>query len=87
MRSGLSAGRVQSVAVKLLVEREREIRAFIPEESWKIGARIGGDTPMILELAKISGKNQKFKTESEALEFFGSHGVNMSGVTTTRDKK
>ncbi|MBN1942842.1 MAG: type I DNA topoisomerase [Phycisphaerae bacterium] len=35
---GLSAGRVQSVAVRLIVEREREIDAFIPEEYWKIGA-------------------------------------------------
>ncbi len=41
VRSGLSAGRVQSVAVKLLVEREREIRAFVPEESWKVLARTG----------------------------------------------
>ena len=35
---GLSAGRVQSVAVKLIVEREREIRAFVPEEYWEIFA-------------------------------------------------
>ncbi len=35
---GLSAGRVQSVAVKLLVEREREINAFVPEEFWDIHA-------------------------------------------------
>ncbi|MFT5099731.1 MAG: DNA topoisomerase-1 [Planctomycetaceae bacterium] len=37
---GLSAGRVQSVAVKLIVEREREIRAFIPEEYWDIFANL-----------------------------------------------
>ncbi|MFG0258621.1 MAG: type I DNA topoisomerase [Phycisphaerales bacterium JB043] len=36
---GLSAGRVQSVAVRLIVEREREIRAFVPDEFWRINAR------------------------------------------------
>ncbi len=35
---GLSAGRVQSVAVRLIVEREREIRAFVPDEYWSLGA-------------------------------------------------
>ena len=33
---GLSAGRVQSVAVRLIVEREREIQAFVPEEYWSL---------------------------------------------------
>ena len=40
VRSGLSAGRVQSVAVRLVVEREREIEAFIPEEYWTIDAEL-----------------------------------------------
>jgi DNA topoisomerase-1 len=46
---GLSAGRVQSVAVRLVVEREREIRAFVPEEYWSITANFTA------ELAKASG--------------------------------
>ncbi len=40
---GLSAGRVQSVAVRLVVEREREIAAFVPDEYWKINARLALD--------------------------------------------
>jgi len=39
---GLSAGRVQSVAVRLIVEREREIHAFIPDEYWELHADLGG---------------------------------------------
>ncbi|MGE3465039.1 MAG: type I DNA topoisomerase, partial [Pseudomonadales bacterium] len=40
---GLSAGRVQSVAVRLVVEREREIRAFVPEEYWEVFAELSRD--------------------------------------------
>src|SRR5690606_31622000 len=40
VRRGLSAGRVQSVAVRLIVDREREIQAFQPEEYWTLDARV-----------------------------------------------
>lgn len=46
IRSGLSAGRVQSVATRLIVEREEEIKAFVPEEYWNLTAQLsatGGD--------------------------------------------
>jgi DNA topoisomerase-1 len=49
---GLSAGRVQSVAVKVIVEREREIRAFVPDEYWNISARFALSAADAAKLAK-----------------------------------
>ena len=49
---GLSAGRVQSVAVRLVVEREREIEAFIPDEMWKIASCCTPDLKSVDSLAK-----------------------------------
>lgn len=65
---GLSAGRVQSVAVKLLVEREREINAFIPEEFWDIHAntKTADKTDFRLLVAQKEGKAFKPVNESEA---------------------
>src|ERR1051325_5296722 len=45
VRRGLSEGRVESVALKLICDREREIEAFIPEEYWHITARLAGTEP------------------------------------------
>jgi len=45
VRRGLSAGRVQTVALRLIVEREQEIRAFKSEEYWSLDARLAGETP------------------------------------------
>lgn len=88
VRSGLSAWRVQSVAVKLLVEREREIRAFIPDESWQIRAYSkAGSIDFPLELAKIAGKTQKLKNEEEAHAFFKWHGIDMVSAKKEKNKK
>ena len=65
VRYGLSAGRVQSVAVKIIVDRENEIRAFVPEEYWKIKADFI-NPELSSELAKKNGKNIKVKNEKEA---------------------
>jgi DNA topoisomerase-1 len=45
VRRGLSAGRVQTVALRLIVDREKEIRAFISEEYWSLAARLAGRDP------------------------------------------
>ena len=58
VRRGLSAGRVQTVALRLIVEREQEIRAFIPKEYWTIHALLDAGTPPLFE-AKLN----KFKGE------------------------
>lgn len=63
---GLSAGRVQSVAVRLIVEREREIRSFVPEEYWELFAdtTTTGKAALRLQVAKQAGTN--FRPSSEA---------------------
>ena len=45
VRRGLSAGRVQSVALRLIVDREREIQAFVPVEYWTLHARLKAALP------------------------------------------
>ncbi|MHA3059290.1 type I DNA topoisomerase [Acinetobacter sp. ANC 4636] len=63
---GLSAGRVQSVAVKLVVEREREIRAFIPEEYWQVFADTQSKKDDIrLEAVKQAGKTLKLRNKAD----------------------
>lgn len=58
VRRGLSAGRVQSVAVRLIVEKEKEITAFKPEEYWEIfvNLKVAGNGELKVELVKIDGK-------------------------------
>ena len=58
---GLSAGRVQSVAVKLVVERERIIRAFVPDEYWELKADVVNDQdkPLFLQVHKQNGSEFK----------------------------
>jgi DNA topoisomerase-1 len=70
---GLSAGRVQSVAVRLIVEREREIHAFVPEEYWEVHA----------ELATGEGKEIRFQVRKQKGEEFrpGNEDAAMAAVS------
>ncbi len=70
VRGRLSAGRVQSVALRLIVERDREIDAFIPDEYWTIAADLvpeGGKTSYIAKLSKIDGDDPQFQNEAEVM--------------------
>lgn len=68
VKSGISAGRVQSVALRLVVDREKERRAFVPEEYWLFKAKLAGDTPpeFEAELVKYAGKKVAIDNATDA---------------------
>jgi len=67
IKTGLSAGRVQTVALRLIVEREREIRAFTPEEYWSIEALLAKDGQTFeAALAKVAGHKPQLHSAEEA---------------------
>ncbi len=72
VQRGLSAGRVQSVAVKIICDREREIRKFVPEEYWTVNADLIADLPPEFNaaLTKINNKKAKITNEKQATEIF-----------------
>jgi DNA topoisomerase-1 len=91
VRRGISAGRVQTVALRLIVEREREVLAFKPEEYWSITARLEGHQPPPFDakLAKVKGKTAEVKNQAEADHIL----QNLEGATfgvdsvVTKEKK
>ncbi len=69
VRKGLSAGRVQSVAVRLICERQNEIDAFVPEEYWTLEADLLHDTSeFTAKLLKIDGKKAEIPNEERINE-------------------
>ncbi len=85
LRSGLSAGRVQSVATRIITEREEEIRAFVPQEYWTVEAILStGDSETVV--AKLFGNGQgKIKVENgeeakEILSRISASGFRVSSV-------
>jgi len=68
VKRGLSAGRVQSVAVRMICEREEEIKGFNPEEYWNISVQLKGESPPPFEakLVKINGRKAKIANSAQA---------------------
>lgn len=65
IRRGLSAGRVQSVAVRMIVDREEEIRAFVPEEYWTIDGKFSAPNKRVINAAFYGDETGKLKIENE----------------------
>lgn len=61
VKRGLSAGRVQSVALKMICDREAEIAAFVPEEYWNVDARLAGPSPPEFTAKLVQKEGKKFK--------------------------
>ncbi len=65
VRRGISAGRVQTVAVRLIVEREREIKAFVAQEYWTIDANVSGRLPPNFDARLIKFAGEKFEITNQ----------------------
>lgn len=69
VKKGLSAGRVQSVAVKLIYDRENEIKAFIPEEYWTITAKLAADSANFeAKFYSLNGNKKEINNEEQVNE-------------------
>ena len=90
VQRGLSAGRVQSVAVRLIVDREREIQAFAPVEYWSLHARLGAKRPpeFVATLKEIGGRKASLADETATRALVGSlEGVQFVVRTVTRGER
>lgn len=84
---GLSAGRVQSVAVELVVEREREIRAFVPEEFWELHAdtKASQGDAVRLQVDKYGGEKYRPNNEADATKH--KDALLRAGIVTVADRQ
>lgn len=87
VKNGLSAGRVQSVALRLICEREEEVEKFIPEEYWSLEADFQkGRTTFTAQLVKYKGEKPELKSEqvvNEIIEEIKSSECKVTGIKKT----
>jgi len=88
IRKWLSAGRVQSVAVKLIVEKEREIQNFKPVESWKISVKLEFEwSNFTAQFSKVDGKVKKLTSKESAQKILATLIDNITAIKETKTKK
>jgi len=90
VQRGLSAGRVQSVAVRLLADREREVQAFVPVEYWSLHARLRGKNPaeFVATLKEIRGEKADLPREARVQEVVaGLRGKRWTVKAVTRGER
>jgi DNA topoisomerase-1 len=92
VKRGISAGRVQTVALRLIVEREREIQAFQKKEYWTISARVEGKNPPPFDarLVKFKGKDLEIPDRATAeriITAIKAANLVVGSVTTTEKRK
>jgi DNA topoisomerase-1 len=91
VRRGLSAGRVQSVALKLICDRERQIEDFLPEEYWHVTAKLAGPVPPEFEakLLRVGETSLKIRNEAEARTILASleQATFVVSAVTTKERR
>jgi DNA topoisomerase-1 len=81
VRRGLSAGRVQSVALRIIVERERAIRSFVPREYWTLAAQLAAKDPppFLARLVARGGQKLELRSKEEAARVIEALGFRVVG--------
>ncbi|MCZ8512382.1 type I DNA topoisomerase [Paenibacillus filicis] len=88
VKKGLSAGRVQSVAVKLIFDRENEIKAFVPEEYWSITAKLAtGKTEFEAKFYSFRGDKKELHNEAEVQEVLAALQKSEFVVSEVKEKE
>lgn len=87
-QKGLSAGRVQTVAVRLIVEREKEIEAFQPEEYWRIkGIFSASGEDFEAQFYGVNGKKKELSNEEEVKEILNTIKGKQFSINSVQKKK
>ncbi|MEC0183401.1 type I DNA topoisomerase [Paenibacillus peoriae] len=88
VKKGLSAGRVQSVAVKIILDRETEISEFVPEEYWTITAKLAiKDSTFEAKFHKLRGEKKELSSEADVQEVLKAIGKSSYKVQDVKEKE